>query len=116
MILVLVMTDQVGDDLSIGFRLKDAAVRRKPFFQRKVVLDDAVVNDDNPTRLVTVRVSIFLGWPAVRRPTRVADAICTIERMQPNALFQVTKLPFRPPQFQMMLLISHGNTGRVVTA
>ena len=57
-----------------------------PFFlqlllQLEVVLDDAVVDDDDPAGAVAVRMRVLLGRPAVRRPARVADAVVALERV-----------------------------------
>jgi hypothetical protein len=46
----------------------------------------------------------------------VADPIRAVERMKPNTLFQIAKLTFRPPQLQMMLLVSDGDTRGVIPA
>ena len=75
MIFVLVMPDQVGDHLGVGLRLKDAAVRREPFFQLEIVLDDPVVHDDDPAGAVDMRMRILFGGAAVRGPARVTDPV-----------------------------------------
>ena len=48
--------------------------------QRGVVLDDAVVDDGDFARTVEMRVRVFIGGPAVRRPARVADADVAVQR------------------------------------
>ena len=92
------MPDQMRDDLGVGLGLELAAVRRKPFFQRQIIFDNAVMNDDDLARLVAVRMGILLGRPPVRRPTRVPDAVIPVERMQPNAFFKIPQLAFGPPK------------------
>jgi hypothetical protein len=74
------------------------------------------VNDDDLSRLVAVRVGVLFGWPTVRRPTGMADAVRAVERMQTNAFFQIAQLPFRTPQLKMMLFVRDRDAGRIVTA
>ena len=47
----------------------------------EVVLDDAVVDDDDLPGAVAVRVRVLLGRAAVRRPARVADPVVALERV-----------------------------------
>ena len=49
--------------------------------QLEVVLDDAVVDDDDPAGAVAVRVRVLFGRPAVRGPARVAEAVEPVERL-----------------------------------
>ena len=49
--------------------------------QIEVVLDDAVVDDDDLAGAVAVRMRVLLGRPAVRRPARVADAVVAVDRI-----------------------------------
>ena len=46
----------------------------------QVVLDDAVVDDDDLAGAVAVRMGVLFGRPAVRGPARVADAVVAGER------------------------------------
>ena len=54
--------------------------------QIEVVLDDAVVHDDDAAGAVAVRMRVLLGRPAVRRPARVADAVETVDRIDADRL------------------------------
>src|SRR5688500_17344590 len=110
------MSDQVGDYLGVRLGLERAAVRREPFFQRKIVLNDAVMDDHDLARLISVRMDVLLGRPTVRGPARMADAVGTVKRIQPDAFLEVAKLPFRPAKFEMVLIIRDGYPGRIVTA
>ena len=49
--------------------------------QIEIVLDDAVVDDDDLAGAVAVRMGVLLGRPAVRRPARVADAVVAGDRI-----------------------------------
>ena len=67
--------DEVRDDLGVGFGDEHVALPLQLLLQIEVVLDDAVVDDDDLAGAVAVRVRVLLGRPAVRRPARVADAV-----------------------------------------
>ena len=67
--------DQVRDDLGVGLGDERVALALQLVLQVEVVLDDAVVDDDDLAGAVAVRVRVLLGRPAVRRPARVADAV-----------------------------------------
>ena len=44
----------------------------EPLLQRDVILDDAVVSNDDSAFAVAVRMGVFFGRPAVSGPTRMA--------------------------------------------
>ena len=73
--------DQVRDDLGVGLGLELVPLRLQLLLQLEVVLDDAVVDDDDAAGAVAVRVRVFLGGPAVRGPARVADAVEAVDRL-----------------------------------
>ena len=90
--------DQVRDDL--GIRLGDELVS---FFLQlvleiEVVLDDAVVDDNDAPRAVAVRVSVLFGRAAVRRPPRVADPVLAFERTAGDDLLQPRQFAGASPQ------------------
>ena len=66
------LVDEVRDHLGVGLGREGAAAacERRP--QLEVVLDDAVVDDDDLAGAMRMRV--LLGGTAVRRPAGVADA------------------------------------------
>src|SRR5205085_6594737 len=49
-------------------------------------------------------------------PARVPDAVCAVERLQPDRFFQVAQFAFGAANVQMMRLIHDRDAGRVVTA
>ena len=73
--------DEVRDDF--GVRLGDelVALALQLLLQIEVVLDDAVVDDDDLAGAVAMRVRVLLGRPAVGRPARVADAVVAVDRI-----------------------------------
>ncbi len=72
--------DEVRDDLGVGLGDEAVALLLQLALQIEVVLDDAVVDDDDLAGAVAVRVSVLLGRPPVRRPARVADPVVAVER------------------------------------
>ena len=78
--------DEMRDDLGVG--LGD---ERVPFLlqlplQIEVVLDDAVVDDDDAAGAVAVGMGVLFGRAAVGRPARVPDAVVPLERAAPRSL------------------------------
>ena len=74
--------DEVRDDLGVGLGDELVALPLELLLEIEVVLDDAVVNHDDLAGAVAVRMRVLLGRPAVRGPTRVADAVVAGERIR----------------------------------
>ena len=72
---------QVRHDLGVGLGLELVALPLQLVLQLEVVLDDAVVHDDDAAGAVAVRVRVLLGGPSVRGPARVADAVHAVDRL-----------------------------------
>ena len=64
---------EVGEDLGVGFGLEDVAAVEQRLLDGRSVLDDAVVDQGDPSRLVGVRMGIDGGWSTMGGPTGVAD-------------------------------------------
>src|SRR5262249_26236927 len=111
-----VFLHQVSDDLGIGFGGELVPSLSQLLLQLKIVLNDAVMNNDDLAGAVAVRMCIFFGRAAVCCPARVADAIGSIERLQPDGLFQVAQLAFGAAHLQAVTVARDGDTGRVVAA
>ena len=90
--------DEVRDDLGVGFGDELVALALQLLLQIEVVLDDAVVNDDNLAGAVAVRMRVLFGRPAVRRPARVADAVVAGDRIERDDLLEVRQLAGAAPQ------------------
>jgi len=84
--------DEVRDDLGVRLGREHVSLALQLAFQLEVVLDDAVVHDDDPARTVAMRVSILLRGSAVRGPAGVADAVQTVERLFTDGALQVGQL------------------------
>ena len=83
--------------------------------QVEIVLDDAVVDDDDLAGAVAVRMGVFLGRPAVRRPARVADAVVAGERVGDDHVLEVRQLAGAAPQVDRAVADDR-DAGRVVAA
>ena len=73
--------DEMRDDLGVGLGDEGVPFALQLLLQIEVVLDDAVVDDDDAAGAVAVRVRVLFGRPAVRGPARVADAVLAFERI-----------------------------------
>src|ERR1041384_2721897 len=82
--------------------------------ERQKVFDDAVVDDDDFACAVAVRMGILFSRPSVCRPSRMADAVSAIERLQANGFFEIAQLAFGAANCQRPLLIDDGDARRVV--
>jgi hypothetical protein len=106
---------EVGQDLCVGLGHEAVAGGGEARLQLEVVLDDAVVDDHDPSRAVLVRVGILLGRPAVGRPAGVADAPLAGERLAEQALREVAELARGAPPLEAA--VPHdGDAGRIVPA
>ena len=83
--------DQVRDDLGVGLGLELVSLRLQLVLQLEIVLDDAVVDDDDAAGAVAVRVRVLLGRPAVRGPARVADAVEPVDRLGADGVLEVRR-------------------------
>ena len=107
--------DQVRDDLGVGLGDELVALPLQLLLQVEVVLDDAVVDDDDLAGAVAVRVGVLLGRPAVRRPARVADAVVAGDRVGGDDVLEVRQLAGAAPQVDRA--VAHDrDAGRVVAA
>jgi hypothetical protein len=88
----------VRDDLGVGLGDEPVPFLLELRLQIQVVLDDPVVDDHDPAGAVAVRVRILLGRPAVRRPSRVADAVVSVDRGRRDDLLQTGELAGAAPQ------------------
>ena len=84
--------DEVRDDLRVGLGDEHVPFLLELPLQIEVVLDDPVVDDDDPAGAVAMRMRVLLGRPPVRRPARVADAVRAVERMSGDDFLEARQL------------------------
>ena len=107
--------DEVRDDLGVGLGDERVAFALQLLLQLEIVLDDAVVDDDDAAGAVAVRVRVLFGRPAVRGPARVADPVFAFERIAGDDLFEPRQLAGAAPQLDAAVA-DDGDAGRVVAA
>src|SRR5271156_3006054 len=85
----------------LGIRLGAKVVAAREQLGTKIdkVLDDAVVNDRDRTGFVRMRV--FFGRAAVRRPSRVPDSYMSLQGRVGQQLAQVLKLALGAANFEL---------------
>src|SRR5205823_651013 len=107
--------DEVRDDLGVGLRAEAMPVGEEPPLQDLVVLDDAVVNDDEITGAIGVRMRIRLGRPSMRGPARVRDPDAARYRLLGYELLQAANLAGVAADDQRAA-VGHGQPRRVIAA
>src|SRR5262249_35087436 len=107
--------DQVRDDFSVGFGDEAMALALQLRFQIEVVLDDAVVNDDDLAGAVAMGMRILFGRPAVCRPACVADTVVAANGIGADRLFEIGQFPGASPQIHRPVA-NHCDAGGVVAA
>jgi hypothetical protein len=109
------LADQMGEDFGVRFRVELMPGLGKPFFYSVEILDHAIVNDGDASRLVEVRVGILVRGRAVGGPSGVANAELTGRRLG----LEDTAEAFVNPAFFLACLkrrvIQHAHSGAVVT-
>ena len=84
--------DEMRDDLRVGLGDERVPFLLELLLQIQIVLDDAVVDDDDAAGAVAMRVRVLLGRPAVGRPARVADAVVPVERRRRDHFLEAREL------------------------
>src|SRR5208283_237092 len=111
-----VLLDEVCDHLGVSLGAEFVAFFDQLSLQADVVFDDAVVDDDDLSGAVAVRVRVFLGRTPVCGPTGVADAVRSVERLQADDLFQIAQLAFGAAHLQAVTVAANSNASGVIAA
>ena len=90
-----VFLDEMRDDFSVGFCTELMAFRSQATLELQIIFDDPIVNDNDPSLTVTMRMRILFGRPAVRRPACVAQTVATTEGLLAQKQLQVAQLALR---------------------
>jgi hypothetical protein len=102
---------QVGDHLGVGLALEGMAFRDQLGLQLGEILDDAVVDQRHPARLV--RVGVGRGRCAVGGPAGVADADGGVQRLGGQHSLQLADLALGPAAFDLAV-DQRGHPGGVI--
>ena len=113
---VHVRLDEVRQDLGVGLGAQLVAARLQLGAQLQVVLDDAVVDDDDVAGAVAVRVGVVVRRLAVRRPARVADAGARRRDTRPRAPARSAESLPAPLVTLDLAVVEDGDAGAVVAA
>ena len=106
----------MGDDFGVGLGAELVAFLDQLPLQADVVLDDAVVHDDDLAGAVAMGMGVLFRRTAVRGPAGVADAVGAVERLQADDLFQVAQLALGAAHLQAFAVAGDGDAGRVIAA
>ena len=82
----------------------------------EVVLDDAVVDDDEGAGAVAVGVGVLFGGAAVGGPAGVADAEGAVDGAVGDDVFEVAELAGGAAQCEAVGAAGYGDAGGVVAA
>jgi hypothetical protein len=106
----------VRDDLGVGLGYELVALFGQLLLERKIILDDAIVDHDDVSGAVAVRVGVLFSRAAVRGPARVSDAVSAIERLEPDGFFEVSQLALGAADLQALAVAGDRDAGGVVSA
>ncbi len=112
----MIFLDQVGDDFGVGFGRELMAFGNQLLFQREIVLDDAVVDDDDFSGAIAVRVGVFFSGAAVGGPAGMADTVGAVERLDADDLFKIAELALGAAHLQTLAIARHSDARRVIAA
>jgi hypothetical protein len=104
----------VCDDFGVGFCGEAMAFLGEFLLKRNVVLDDAIVNDNNFPAAVAMRVGVLFGGAAMSGPTGVSDTVCSVEGFQPDYFFEIAQLAFGSPNLKTFTVAANCDSGRVI--
>ena len=113
---VHVFLHQMSHDLGVGLGDELVALFFELVLQLDVIFDDAVVNDDDLALAVAMRMGVLFGGAAVRGPARVAQAVDAIDGGEANGFFEIAQLARGAAQFELAVVIDHGDAGGIVSA
>jgi hypothetical protein len=85
-------------------------------FELEVVFDDAVVDDDEGSGAVAVRVGVFFGGASVGGPAGVADAVGAVDGVVGEDFGEVAELAGGAAELERVAAAGDGYAGGVVAA
>ncbi len=88
---VLNLLDEVSDDFGIGFSDELVALSGEFTLEVEIVFDDSVVDDDDASGAVAMRVGVFFGGSSMGGPAGMADTESAIKRMFAKDFFEIAK-------------------------
>ena len=101
----------MSNDLGVGLSDKLVVLLPQVFLEIEVVLDNAVMDDDDAAGAVTVRMRILFRRAPVRRPACVTHAVGAVDGMLTQSIFEVAQLAFGAFDLQLAIFIDYRNAG-----
>jgi len=114
--LQIILFNQVSNDFGVGFGSELVALGNQLFLERKIVFDDAIVDDDDLAGAVAMRVGVLLSGTAVGGPAGVSDAIGAVERLDPDDFFKIAQFALGAAHLQAGSIAGDGDARGVVAA
>ena len=106
--------DEVGDNFGVGLGDELVALFFEFALQIHVILDDSVVDDDDISRAVAMRMGVFFGGTAMRGPARMSDAVRAVDRGLANHFFQIVQLAGSAADLHLSVRPDYGDAGGVI--
>src|SRR5260370_5359699 len=94
----------MGHDFRVCFGGERVTFLLQLFLELEVVLDNAVVDDDDFAGAVAMRVGILLSRTAMRGPARMTDAVSAIKRRFGDDFFEIAELAWGAADLQVAVL------------
>ena len=107
--------DEMRHDLRVRFCDEAVTLLLQFSLQIEVVLDDAVVNDDDVARAITMGVRVLFGRPAVGGPSCVPQPVLAVDGVGIDYRLQPRQLARASPQFDLAV-VHQGHARGVVPA
>src|SRR5438105_14980915 len=103
------------NDFRVGFRGEFMALFYKLALQGEIILDDAVMRDDDAAFAVAMRMGILLGRTPMSSPTRMAKTELSRYRLLLKQILQIFEFAGTPPDLKL-LVFNNRDSGRIVAA
>jgi hypothetical protein len=107
--------DEVRDNFRVGVGRKAMARRLEPLLELEVVLDDTVVNDDNPPRTIAMRVRVVGGGSTVGGPPGMTNPVIALEWMRVHRFDEARQFAGASAYFNVAVT-NQSDARRVVSA
>src|SRR6266704_4911480 len=104
----------MGHDFRVCFGGERVTFLLQLFLELEVVLDNAVVDDDDFAGAVAMRMGVLLSRTAMRGPARRTDAVSAIKRRFGDDLFEIAELARGAADLQLAILPHDGDARGIV--
>ena len=96
LIVLQIFLDQMRNDFGICFRDETMIRLTQSLFELKIVLDDAVMNNDDTPGTVAVWMRVLLSWTTMCGPARMSDSVSSVDAGLSGSLLRGSEV-FPPP-------------------